>query len=186
MRYIIHNGEINTIGGNAKWVKARESAMASPLFGEDLRRVFPVVEADGSDSAMLDEYLAFLLHAGYSLPQACMTAIPQPYENDPQMDPALRDFYAYTDCLSEPWDGPAAVAFTDGRLAGAMLDRNGPGVLPGIPVRKTACSSLQARPACATSRTRMWWKRDGCNPARCCWWIPGRDGSSRTRKSKAP
>lgn len=125
MRYIIHNGEINTIGGNAKWVKARESAMASPLFGEDLRRVFPVVEADGSDSAMLDEYLAFLLHAGYSLPQACMTAIPQPYENDPQMDPALRDFYAYTDCLSEPWDGPAAVAFTDGRLAGAMLDRNG-------------------------------------------------------------
>ena len=70
MRYIIHNGEINTIGGNAKWVKARESAMASPLFGEDPRRVFPVVEADGSDSAMLDEYLAFLLHAGYSLPQA--------------------------------------------------------------------------------------------------------------------
>ncbi len=125
MHYIIHNGEINTIGGNAKWVKARESVMASPLFGEELRRVFPVVETDGSDSAMLDEYLAFLLHAGYSLPQACMTAIPQPYENDPQMDPALRDFYAYTDCLSEPWDGPAAVAFTDGRLAGALLDRNG-------------------------------------------------------------
>ena len=133
---------------------------------------------------MLDEYLAFLLHAGYPAP-GLHDGHPQPYENDPQMDPALRDFYAYTDCLSEPWDGPAAVAFTDGRLAGAMLDRNG--LRPARYTRtKDGLLVLASETGVCDIPDADVVEKDGCNPARCCWWIPGRDGSSRTRKSKAP
>lgn len=125
MHHIIHNGEINTIRGNVNWVKAREAMLQSELFGDDLQRVFPVINEDGSDSAMLDDFLKLLIHAGYSLPQAMMMAIPEPWEHNPDMDADKHAFYEYNSCLLEPWDGPAAVAFTDGQLVGATLDRNG-------------------------------------------------------------
>lgn len=125
MHHIIHNGEINTIRGNVNWVKAREARMKSVLFGDTIEKVFPVINEDGSDSAMLDDFLSLLLHAGTTLQEAVMMAIPEPWEEDRQMDPAKRAFYEYKSCLLEPWDGPASVAFTDGRYAGATLDRNG-------------------------------------------------------------
>ncbi|MDR1496208.1 MAG: glutamate synthase large subunit [Clostridiales Family XIII bacterium] len=125
MSYLIHNGEINTIRGNVNWVKAREAMLSSEKFGEELEKVMPVINEEGSDSAMLDDFIKLLLHAGYSLPEAVMLTIPEPWENDADMDDDLRAFYEYNSCLMEPWDGPAAIAFTDGRVAGATLDRNG-------------------------------------------------------------
>ncbi|MDR2132858.1 MAG: glutamate synthase large subunit, partial [Clostridiales Family XIII bacterium] len=125
MRLLIHNGEINTIRGNVNWVKAREAMLKSKIFGDDLQKVLPVINEDGSDSAMLDDFLALLVHAGRSLPEAMMMTIPEPWQNGDDMDPDRRAFYEYFNCLLEPWDGPAAIAFTDGRIAGATLDRNG-------------------------------------------------------------
>ncbi|MDR2163407.1 MAG: glutamate synthase large subunit [Clostridiales Family XIII bacterium] len=125
MSYLIHNGEINTIRGNVNWVKAREAMLRSERFGPDLAKVMPVIGEEGSDSAMLDDFIKLLLHAGYSLPEAVMLTIPEPWENDPDMEDDVRAFYEYNSCLMEPWDGPAAIAFTDGRIAGATLDRNG-------------------------------------------------------------
>ncbi|MDR2196912.1 MAG: glutamate synthase large subunit [Coriobacteriales bacterium] len=125
MHHIIHNGEINTIRGNANWVKARQARMSSHLFGEDLKRVYPVINEDGSDSAMLDDFLQLLLHAGYPLHLAAMLAIPVPWEENFDLPEDVRAMFEYKSCLVEPWDGPASVAFTDGRFAGAILDRNG-------------------------------------------------------------
>jgi glutamate synthase (ferredoxin) len=125
LRLLMHNGEINTIRGNVNWVKAREAMLESKVFGEDLRRVLPVINEDGSDSAMLDDFLSLLMHAGRSLPEAMMMTIPEPWQNRDDMDAEKKAFYEYVNCLLEPWDGPAAVAFTDGRVAGATLDRNG-------------------------------------------------------------
>ena len=124
-RYIIHNGEINTIRGNVNWVKARERMFATPEFEGDMDKILPVINEDGSDSAMLDNYLQFLHLSGFSLPRAVMMTIPEPWENNEDMDPAMKAFYEYHSCITEPWDGPAAVAFTDGRYIGATLDRNG-------------------------------------------------------------
>lgn len=124
-RYIIHNGEINTIRGNVNWVKAREKMFSAKAFGEDIEKVLPVINEDGSDSAMLDNYLQFLTLSGYSLPGAVMLTIPEPWENNPLMDAKKHAFYEYNSCMTEPWDGPAAIAFTDGRYVGATLDRNG-------------------------------------------------------------
>ena len=122
---IIHNGEINTIRGNVNWEKAREGMFRSDTFGEDIEKVFPVINEDGSDSAMLDNYIQFLNLSGISLPQAVMMAIPEPWENNTEMDKSRRAFYEFNSCTAEPWDGPAAIAFTDGQLVGATLDRNG-------------------------------------------------------------
>ena len=124
-RLIAHNGEINTLRGNVNWMRARESQLASELFGEDLRKVMPVVRPGGSDSATFDNVLELLVLAGRSLPHALMTMIPEAWEGRDDMPQELLDFYAYHSCLMEPWDGPAAVAFTDGRVIGATLDRNG-------------------------------------------------------------
>ena len=124
-RYIIHNGEINTIRGNVNWVKARERMFSTPEFEGEMDKIIPVINEDGSDSAMLDNYLQFLHLSGFSLPRAVMMTIPEPWENNPDMDPAKHSFYEYHSCITEPWDGPAAVAFTDGTLVGATLDRNG-------------------------------------------------------------
>lgn len=124
-RYIIHNGEINTIRGNVNWVKARERMFSTPEFEGDMDKILPVINEDGSDSAMLDNYLQFLHLSGFSLPRAVMMTIPEPWEKNENMDPAMRSFYEYHSCITEPWDGPAAVAFTDGTLVGATLDRNG-------------------------------------------------------------
>jgi glutamate synthase (NADPH/NADH) large chain/glutamate synthase (ferredoxin) len=124
-RMIAHNGEINTLRGNVNWMRARESQLASDLFGEDLAKVLPVVRPGGSDSATFDNVLELLVLAGRSLPHAMMMMIPEAYQGREDVPADLRGFYAYHQCLMEAWDGPAAVAFTDGRVIGATLDRNG-------------------------------------------------------------
>src|SRR4051812_5706833 len=125
-RYIAHNGEINTLRGNINWMRARESRLLSEAFpGTDLETVIPVVDEQGSDSAIFDNVLELLVLAGRSLPHALMMMIPEAWEGRDDMPGHLKDFYAYHSCLMEPWDGPAAVAFTDGSVIGATLDRNG-------------------------------------------------------------
>ncbi|MFH5832762.1 glutamate synthase large subunit [Halalkalibaculum sp. DA384] len=124
-RYMIHNGEINTLRGNQNWMHARESQFASDLFGDDIEKVHPVIQEDGSDSAKFDNALEFLRLSGRSLPHAMMMMIPEPWEGYENMDEQKRAFYKYHSCLMEPWDGPASIAFTDGVRVGATLDRNG-------------------------------------------------------------
>ena len=124
-RMIAHNGEINTLRGNANWMRARESQLASDLFGEDLHKVMPVIQRDGSDSAAFDNVLELLVLGGRSIPHAMMMMIPEAYRTRRDLDPDIKGFYDFHSCLIEPWDGPAAVVFTDGKIAGATLDRNG-------------------------------------------------------------
>ncbi|HET9447788.1 MAG TPA: glutamate synthase large subunit, partial [Steroidobacteraceae bacterium] len=124
-RYIAHNGEINTVRGNANWMHAREALFQSAAFGDDMRKILPIINPNGSDSAMFDNTLELLVLAGRPLPHAVMMMIPEPWSNHQSMDDAKRAFYQYHSCLMEPWDGPASIAFTDGRRIGAVLDRNG-------------------------------------------------------------
>jgi glutamate synthase (NADPH) large chain len=124
-RYVAHNGEINTLRGNINWMRARESRLESELFGEDLKKIFPVVNPDQSDSATFDNALELLYLAGRSLPHAVAMMMPEAWENDDLMDEERRAFYEYHSSLMEPWDGPAAISFTDGKVIGATLDRNG-------------------------------------------------------------
>jgi glutamate synthase domain-containing protein 2/glutamate synthase domain-containing protein 1/glutamate synthase domain-containing protein 3 len=124
-RYIAHNGEINTLRGNINWMHAAQANFKSELFGDDIKKVLPVINTDGSDSAMFDNAVELLVMAGRELPHAMMMMIPEPWENHESMDAERRAFYEYHSCLMEPWDGPASVAFTDGIRIGACLDRNG-------------------------------------------------------------
>jgi len=124
-RLIAHNGEVNTLRGNINWMRARESQLASDLFGDDLHKVIPVVRDGGSDSATFDNVLELLVLGGRTIPHAVMMMVPEAYRTRKDLDPDVRGFYDFHSCLIEPWDGPAAVVFTDGRLAGAVLDRNG-------------------------------------------------------------
>ena len=124
-RHIAHNGEINTVKGNVIWMNARQSLLESSLFGDDLKKVFPVIVPGGSDSASLDNAVELLLHSGRELPHVMAMLIPEAWSRNPHMDPAKRAFYEYHASLMEPWDGPASISFTDGRLIGATLDRNG-------------------------------------------------------------
>jgi glutamate synthase (ferredoxin) len=124
-RYLIHNGEINTVRGNQNWMKTRQAMLASELFGEDLPKIFPILDEDGSDSAIFDNCLEFLSLSGRSMSHAAMMMIPEPWENHESMSDEKRAFYEYHSCLMEPWDGPASIAFTDGVVVGACLDRNG-------------------------------------------------------------
>ncbi|MER7174531.1 glutamate synthase large subunit [Streptomyces mesophilus] len=125
-RFVAHNGEINTVKGNRNWMTARESQLASDLFGsEQLERIFPICTPDASDSASFDEVLELLHLGGRSLPHSVLMMIPEAWENHASMDPARRAFYQYHSTLMEPWDGPACVTFTDGTQVGAVLDRNG-------------------------------------------------------------
>ncbi len=124
-RVICHNGEINTVMGNVNWMRARESELSSELFGDDLQKILPVVTAGNSDSATFDNVLELLMLAGRSLPHAAMMMIPEAYRDREDLSDYLKGFYAFHACLMEPWDGPASVAFTDGRVVGATLDRNG-------------------------------------------------------------
>jgi len=123
--YLAHNGEINTLRGNVNWMHARQSLFASELFGDDIKKILPVINTNGSDSSMFDNCLELLMMSGFSLPHAVMMMVPEPWENHEGMGKEKRAFYEYHACLMEPWDGPAAVAFTDGRIIGAVLDRNG-------------------------------------------------------------
>ncbi|MDP3686786.1 MAG: glutamate synthase subunit alpha, partial [Sulfurimicrobium sp.] len=124
-RMIAHNGEINTMRGNVNWMAARHAAMSSKLLGEDLEKLWPLIVDGQSDSACFDNALELLVAGGYSLPHAMMLLIPEAWAGNPLMDEERRAFYEYHAALMEPWDGPAAVAFTDGRQIGATLDRNG-------------------------------------------------------------
>ncbi len=124
-RYVCHNGEINTLKGNVNWMRARQGRLNSDLIGADMEKLFPIVSENQSDSACLDNALEFLVMGGRSLPHAMMMLIPEPWVANPQMDLDRRGFYQYHAAMMEPWDGPAAVCFTDGKLIGATLDRNG-------------------------------------------------------------
>jgi len=161
-RYIAHNGEINTLRGNINWMHARQSMFESELFGDDIQKVQPVINPEGSDSLMFDNALELLTLAGRSLPHAVMMMIPEPWTGHESMSEEKRAFYEYHSCLMEPWDGPASIAFTDGTMMGAVLDRNGlrpsryyvtkddlvimaseAGVLPVAPERVAAKGRLQ-------------------------------------------
>jgi glutamate synthase (ferredoxin) len=124
-RYLAHNGEINTLRGNINWMHARQAQFQSELFGDDLKKILPVICTDGSDSAMFDNCLELLVLAGRSLPHAMMMMIPEPWSRHESMSDEKKAFYEFHGCLMEPWDGPASIAFTDGRVIGAVLDRNG-------------------------------------------------------------
>jgi glutamate synthase (ferredoxin) len=124
-RYIAHNGEINTLRGNINWMHARQAIFQSDLFGDDMKKLLPVLNTDGSDSAMFDNCLELLVLAGRSLPHAVMMMIPEPWTNHETMSDEKKAFYEYHSCLMEPWDGPASIVFTDGKKIGAVLDRNG-------------------------------------------------------------
>jgi glutamate synthase domain-containing protein 2/glutamate synthase domain-containing protein 1/glutamate synthase domain-containing protein 3 len=134
-RVICHNGEINTVKGNVNWMRARESELQSELFGEDLRKILPVVTQGNSDSATFDNVLELLMLAGRTPAHAVMMMIPEAYRDREDLPEELKGFYAFHACLMEPWDGPASVAFTDGRVVGATLDRNG--LRPGRWVQTT-------------------------------------------------
>jgi glutamate synthase (NADPH) large chain len=124
-RYIAHNGEINTVKGNRNWMRAREALLASDVIPGDLKRLFPIVTPEASDSASFDEVLELLHLGGRTLPHSVLMMIPEAWENHAEMDEARRAFYQFHSCLMEPWDGPACVTFTDGTVVGAVLDRNG-------------------------------------------------------------
>ncbi len=124
-RYIAHNGEINTLRGNVNWMHARQSILESPLFGEDIRKLFPINPPNGSDSSSFDNVLELLTQSGRSLPHAISMLIPEAWASNPHMAAEKQAFYEYHCSLMEPWDGPAAICFTDGRVIGATLDRNG-------------------------------------------------------------
>src|SRR4029453_8305078 len=116
---------INTLRGNINWMHARQALFESPLFGEDIKKVLPIINVNGSDSAMFDNCLELLTLAGRSLPHAVMMMIPEPWTAHESMSDEKKAFYEYHSCLMEPWDGPASIAFTDGTVIGAVLDRNG-------------------------------------------------------------
>jgi glutamate synthase (ferredoxin) len=124
-RLLAHNGEINTLQGNRNWMRAREAELQSPLWGRDLKRLLPVIWEAGSDSASLDQVLELLERSGRDVLHSMLMLVPSAWENLDDMEPSIRAFYEYHSMLSEPWDGPAALAFSDGSIAGAVLDRNG-------------------------------------------------------------
>ncbi|MBW3599813.1 MAG: glutamate synthase large subunit, partial [Planctomycetes bacterium] len=125
LRFMSHNGEINTLRGNQNWMAAREGVARSPLFGEEIQKLFPIIEPDCSDSGSFDNALEFLLMGGRSLQESVMMMIPEAWQKHETMPEDKRAFYEYHSCLMEPWDGPASIAFTDGKYIGAVLDRNG-------------------------------------------------------------
>ena len=124
-RYISHNGEINTLRGNVNWMFSRQSALKSSLFKDDLQKILPAIDVDGSDTAIFDNVLELLHLSGRSLTHVMMMMVPEPWHRDPDMSPERKAFYQYHSCLMEPWDGPASLAFCDGVRVGATLDRNG-------------------------------------------------------------
>ncbi|GAB1646083.1 glutamate synthase large subunit [Krasilnikovia sp. MM14-A1259] len=160
-RIIAHNGEINTIRGNRNWMAAREALLASPNVPGNIKRLFPICTPEASDSANFDAVLELLHLAGRSLPHAVLMMIPEAWENDPGMDPARRAFYRFHASLMEPWDGPASVAFTDGTLIGAVLDRNGlrPGrwwhTSDGLVVLGSEAGVLDLDPATVVAKGRL-------------------------------
>ena len=160
-RFIAHNGEINTIRGNKNWMQAREALLRSKILPGKIKRLFPICTPEASDSASFDEVLELLHLAGRSLPHSVLMMIPEAWENDPGMDPARRAFYRFHASLMEPWDGPASVAFTDGTVIGAVLDRNGlrPGrwwhTSDGLVVLGSEAGVLDLDPATVIAKGRL-------------------------------
>jgi glutamate synthase (NADPH/NADH) large chain len=160
-RMLAHNGEVNTLAGNRNWMRARSSQLASPRFGDDIAALLPVIQPGGSDSATLDNVLELLVMAGRSVPHAVMMLIPQAYLGRDDLPVEVRDFYRYHSCLMEPWDGPASVSFTDGRIIGATLDRNGlrPGrwmvTTDGWVLLASEAGTLPADPALVRAKGRL-------------------------------
>ncbi len=160
-RFIAHNGEINTVRGNINWMHARESMLASPVFGPDLAKIMPVVRAGGSDSATLDNVLELLVLGGRSIEEAVSMLIPEPWSGHESMADDLKAYYEFQACLMEPWDGPAALAFTDGIRIGATLDRNGlrPGrwwqLKDGLVVMASEAGVLQLPPGDVVRKGRL-------------------------------
>ena len=171
--------------GNVNWMRARESELHSELFGDDLERILPVVSPGNSDSATFDNVLELLMLAGRSLPHAAMMMIPEAWRDREDLPDYLKGFYAFHSCLMEPWDGPASVAFTDGRVVGATLDRNGlrPGrwveTTDGYVVLGSEAGLLDIPPAQVRSA------RAACSPASCSSSTSSGGASSRTRRSSA-
>ena len=124
-RFLAHNGEINTLRGNENWMRAREQLFSSPMFDEEIERILPIVDESSSDSGKFDNCVELLVRTGRSLPHAIMMMVPEAWQKHEDMSEAKRAFYQYHSCLMEPWDGPASIAFSDGRVIGAVLDRNG-------------------------------------------------------------
>ena len=160
-RFIAHNGEINTIRGNRNWMQAREALLRSDVLPGNIKRLFPIVTPEASDSAGFDEVLELLHLAGRSLPHAVLMMIPEAWENDPGMEPKRRAFYRFHASMMEPWDGPASVAFTDGTIIGAVLDRNGlrPGrwwhTADGLVVLGSEAGVLDIDPAAVVAKGRL-------------------------------
>src|ERR1700722_351386 len=165
-RYIAHNGEINTVQGNRNWMRAREAMLESPLIpasksGQGIERLFPIIDPDASDSGSFDECLELLHLGGRSLPHALLMMIPEPWENHGEMDDKRRAFYQFHAALMEPWDGPALIAFTDGSVIGAVLDRNGlrPGrywvTTDGLVILASEVGVLDIEPARVVRRGRL-------------------------------
>jgi glutamate synthase (ferredoxin) len=160
-RYICHNGEINTLRGNVNWMHARQSVLASPLFGRDIKKLLPIITPGGSDSASLDNAVELLTLSGRSLPHVLSMLIPEAWDNDTTMPEDVRAFYEFHASLMEPWDGPATVAFTDGRLIGAKLDRNGlrPGrymvTTSGLVIMASEAGVLHVKPEAVRLKARL-------------------------------
>ena len=182
-RMVAHNGEINTLRGNLNWMAARQASVSSPLFGKDISKLWPISYEGQSDTACFDNALEFLVQGGYSLAHAAMMLIPEAWAGNPLMDAKRRAFYEYHACLMEPWDGPAAMAFTDGRQIGATLDRNGLGPR-AISSPTRASSSWRRRRACSPFPRSTSCRNGGSSRARCCSSIWRRDASSPTRRSR--
>jgi glutamate synthase (NADPH/NADH) large chain len=165
-RFIAHNGEINTVRGNVNWMNARRRIMESPLLGPDLDKMWPIIPHGQSDTACLDNALELLLAGGYSLAHAVMMLIPEAWAGNPLMDAKRRAFYEYHAALMEPWDGPAAVAFTDGRQIGATLDRNGLRPARFLVRRRHRGDGFGKRRSAVQGRQH---RASGvCSPAACC------------------
>ena len=180
-RMIAHNGEVNTLRGNVNWMRARESQLASELFGEDLAKVIPVVQPGASDSATFDNVLELLVLSGRSIPHAVMMMVPEAYRTATDLDPDVKGFYDFHSCLIEPWDGPAAVVFTDGRVAGAVLDRNG--LRPGRWIQDTdGYVVLASETGVIDGRPRA---RAAQGPPRARQAVPGRPRARADRRRRA-
>ena len=183
-RYLCHNGEINTLKSNVNWMNARQHQFRTDRFGEDISRLFPIAAPGGSDSAVLDNAVELLLHTGRSLPHAMMMLIPEAWQNHETMADDRRAFYEYHACLMEPWDGPAAICFTDGTQVGAMLDRNGL-----RPCRYTLTRGRPGDHGFGGGGSWTWRRRTSSaaaasSPGACSWRIWPRAGSSTTRRSR--
>ena len=182
-RYLAHNGEINTLRGNVNWMHAREGILASEKYGPDLKKIFPICTPKASDSAIFDNVLELLVVTGRSLPQAMSMLIPEPWAGHESMPDDSKAYYEYQACLLEPWDGPASMAFTDGTMIGACLDRNG--LRPsrywvtkgGYVVMASGVGRAGNAPRDASSTKGV------CGRGGCCWSIRPRDGLSPTRRS---